>query len=326
MKDLNARERAVVRALDELKRRGRIVRRRGSGTYVGRPGEAVPAAPMGAQAAANTIVVIARPDNGFFDDCISQLYSHADSTDYSIVYQLLRSADEPECSFEPVIGSAAGFILFGYYLAPLARSLMAAGNRVVIVGAPFLDERPQVPYVCNDHEAGGNLAVRHLIERGHRRIGFQFNCDREMRSPRWIGNRRGLDDSRRAGISVTETIIDQQRLDAWESDPASVRGDLGRPDSPTAIVAWNDFSAARILGVLQRAELRIPEDVSVIGYDNASIAERLTPPLTTIDSGVAQMLGAAIRTMQLPNAAEVASTQMTIPHLVMRESVGPPRS
>jgi DNA-binding LacI/PurR family transcriptional regulator len=325
MQQLDARERAVIWALDELKRRGRIVRRRGSGTYVGEPQRAAAAGAFSPASASRTIVVIARPDHGFFDDCISELYSHADSRAYRIVYQLLPSQESDE-AFEPVLPSAAGYLVFGFMLDSIAKTLVAAGNRVVIVGAPNLDEVPTVPCVCNDHEAGGYLAVRHLLDQGHRRIAFQFNCERELRSPRWLGNRRALDDARRAGLAVTETTFDAGRVDAWDTDPNAARADLARPDSPTAIVSWNDHSAVRVVTALRRAGLSVPGDISVLGYDNAKIAERCVPPLTTIDSGVAQALGVAIRTLQLPVGADPVMIQMTIPNLVVRETVARPKA
>ncbi len=281
---------------------------------------------MSPRAASRTIVAIARPDHGFFDDCMSQLYSHADNSEYSLVYQLLRSQDEDMESFEAVLGSAAGFILFGTYLAPLAKSLRAAGNRVVIIGAPDPSPAVDAPCVCNDQEAGGYLAVKHFVDLGHRRIGFQYNYEIEMRSPRRLGTRRALDDLRKGGLAVKDTIIDLGQLEAWDADPAMARRDLEGSDAPTALVAWNDFTAARMLSILQRAKFRIPEDISVIGYDNASIADRSTPRLTTIDSGVAQLLGVAIRTIQLPRDVEPAKIQMTIPHLIVRNSTAPPKT
>ncbi|MDR3708205.1 MAG: substrate-binding domain-containing protein [Capsulimonadaceae bacterium] len=326
MRQFNASQRSVLLALAELKRRGRIVRRHGSGTYVGTPDGMYPIASMGPDAASKTIVVIAKPDHGFFDDCISQLYSHADSRDYEIVYQLLRSQEEALPRLQPILGSAAGFILFGYNLAPLGKALLAAGNHVVIVGSPNVDEQLEVPCVCGDHEAGGYLAVKHLIETGHRRIGFPVYLENELLNPRWLGYRRALDEALRAGLRVTNTTIDAARLAEWEADPKIAIDDLSKPGSPTALVVWNDFTAVGLLETLRRAQVRVPEDVSIIGYDNSSVAATLTPPLTTIDSGVSQLLSAAIRTVLLPSPAEPAMVQMTIPNLVVRESVAKPRS
>ncbi len=326
MRQFNATERAVLSALSVLKQRGRIVRRHGSGTYVGNPGGMQPISLSGPDAASKTIVVIAKPDHGFFDECLSQLYSHADSRDYEIVYQLLRSQDGAITQLRPILGSAAGFILFGHHLAPLAKALMLTGNRAVIVGAPDIDEVSDVPCVCNDHEAGGYLVMRHLIEKGHRRIALPVYLASELRKPRWLGYRRAVDEAKRMGIAIAETMIELPRLEEWEAEPSLAREDILKPDGPTAIIAWNDFVASMLLGVLQRANIRVPEDVSIIGYDNSGISARLTPPLTTVDSGVPQLLSAAIRMVLMPKTAGQPATQMTIPNLVVRNSVSQPRA
>jgi DNA-binding LacI/PurR family transcriptional regulator len=326
MRRFGGTERAILRALDDLKTRGRIVRRHGSGTYIAQPGGLEPIAAMGPDAASKTIVVIAKPDHGFFDDCLSQLYSHADSHDYEIVYQLLRSQQSAIADLRPIIGSAAGFILFGYQLAPLAKSLAVAGNRVVVVGAPDIDVVPDIPCVCNDHEAGGYLAVNHLIAAGHRRIAFTQFYEHELRNPRWQGCRRAMNEARRSGLTIFDSTIERVHLDEWGADPASAREVFAPANAPTAIVAWNDFTAAQLMDILRRAKVRIPDDVSIIGYDNLAVASTLTPALTTIDSGVAQLLTAAIRIVLAPKGGAPIGTQMTIPNLVVRDSVSEPES
>jgi DNA-binding LacI/PurR family transcriptional regulator len=324
MRQFNASERAVLRALDELKRRGRVIRRHGSGTYVGHHDGMLPIGSAAPEAASKTLVVIAKPDHGFFDDCMSQLYSNADSHEYEIIYQLLRSQHNALTDLRPVLGSAAGFILFSYSLAPLARALAKAGNRVVIVGSPNVGETPDVPVVCTDHEAGGYLAVKHLLDLGHRRIGFPINRASEMLSPRWTGVRRALEEGRRSGLNVAQIMIEHPVVEQWEQDPTIAGEALRGPDAPTALVAWNDYVAENLLRLLRRAKIRVPEEISLIGYDNSSIASRLTPALTTIDSGVSQLLSTAIRTL-LTQTGVTPMTQMTIPSLVIRESVSEPR-
>lgn len=316
----------MLRALGELKRCGRIVRRHGSGTYVATPDAMPPLSPLPSEGASNTIVVIAKPDHGFFDYCVAQLYASADNRDYEIVYQLIRSQHEAIQDLRPVVGQAAGFILFGYTLAPIARTLQDAGNRVVIVGSPDADEIGSVPIVCSDHATGGALAVKHLLDFGHRRIAFTAYYLEELRSPRWLGYRSAMDEARRNGVAVSEMVVAREHIDGWRANPQAAYEYFAQPDAPTALVAWNDFTAAPILDVLQRAKVRVPEDVSVIGYDNMPIAERLTPQLTTIDSGVPQLLSAAIRIVTASVRTAPTTLQMTIPNLVVRNSVTHPRS
>lgn len=170
---------------------------------------------------------------------------------------------------------------------------------------------------------GGLTATRHLAELGHRRIGAIGGPDRV-----WSANAR-LDGYRtalmRSGLPVDESLVVRGEFSVSEGRSLTHRL-LDRPGPPTAIVAGNDNQAFGVLQALGERGLRVPGDVSVVGFDDA-VAAWTTPPLTTIRQPLAAMTAAAFRMLRMdadgvtaqPQHVELATT------LVVRESTAPPR-
>lgn len=137
------------------------------------------------------------------------------------------------------------------------------------------------PYlVFNDDINGIRLAARHLISLGHTRIAFLGNAvGGRTTVERERGFRQELRDS---GVAVHEEYI---RLTENETLAAGFNGAkelLALTPPPTAIVCYNDVLAVGVYSAVTQVGLRIPEDVSVTGFDDISVAAYLVPPLTTI--------------------------------------------
>jgi DNA-binding LacI/PurR family transcriptional regulator len=137
-----------------------------------------------------------------------------------------------------------------------------------------------VPYVGIDNWLAAADAVEHLIERGHRRIGF-INSD-----PRYLYARqrhRGyVDAMAAAGLNVaprwTRTV---QSLEYADGAAAALEL-MAQPQAPTAIFAVSDTLAIGVLSGLRQLGKRVPEDVAVIGFDDIALASQVEPGLTTI--------------------------------------------
>ena len=177
---------------------------------------------------------------------------------------------------------------------------------------------PTVDVVANDDYRGGQLATTHLLELGHRRITH-------------IIGEGEVGRLRRAGYEAVTT-------DAG-LDPVSAPGDwteaTGRrvgyallrcSDRPTAIVAANDLSAVGVLTAADQLGIRVPQDLSVVGYDNTVFSKLHRVSLTTIDSHNAEVGQLAGRTLtaRLDGDSGTASTRLLSPALVVRSSTGPP--
>ncbi len=136
-----------------------------------------------------------------------------------------------------------------------------------------------LPTVDSDNFAGAVMAVEHLVALGHRRIGLMGGRpDLESARLREAGFRAAL---QAAGLEVDESLVVNGGFRP-ETATQPARELLDRPDRPTAIFAANDLSAIRTIEVARELGLRVPDDLSVIGFDNVPESALCEPPLTTI--------------------------------------------
>jgi LacI family transcriptional regulator len=176
-----------------------------------------------------------------------------------------------------------------------------------------------MPSVDSDNLSGAIAATEHLIGLGHRRIGFLAGRpDLESAHLRERGFRRALES---AGIDLDPQLIlvGGYRPESAE-EPA--RRLLELDPRPTAIFAANDVSAIQTMEVARSMGLAVPDDLSVIGFDNVPESALSEPPLTTIDQSVQQMGFDAVQLLiRLIDGAPVAATHLTLPtRLVVRQS------
>ena len=182
-----------------------------------------------------------------------------------------------------------------------------------------------LPSVHSDNLAGAITATRHLLELGHRRIGFLAGRpDLESARQREQGYCRALSD---AGLPVDTNLI---RVGDYELEMSQepARQLLTLDDRPTAVFAANDLSAMQTMHVARTLGLAIPHDVSVVGFDNIPESALIEPPLTTIDQSIQEMGRRAVELLIAVIEGETGLTQqITLPtRLVVRQSTGvPPR-
>lgn len=181
-----------------------------------------------------------------------------------------------------------------------------------------------MPTVASDNLKGAIVATEHLIGLGHRRIGFLAGRpDLESAQLREQGYRQALSA---AGIAVDpELVLVGGYTAADAAEPA--RQLLQMDDPPTAIFAANDLSAIETIEVAQALGLRVPDDVSVVGFDNVPESALIDPSLTTIDQSIQQMGFEAVRLLiALIEDPSRPPEHVTLPtELVVRQSSGPPR-
>lgn len=180
-----------------------------------------------------------------------------------------------------------------------------------------------LPTVESDSFAGARQAVSYLISLGHRRIGFVAGRP-DLRSSiaREAGYRRALEDAR---IPFDRTLVGVGRYNEDIAREAATRL-LARHDRPTAVFAANDVSALTVVRVAGERGLSVPEDLSVIGFDDIPDASQSTPALSTVRQPM-QRLGAEALTMllELMGGAAPAQTHLRLPtQLVPRATTAPP--
>ena len=180
------------------------------------------------------------------------------------------------------------------------------------------------PTIGTTNWAGGLSATEHLLSLGHRRIGFIAGPRRLLCSrARLDGYRAGLEA---AGVEPAEELVRQGDFyheSGFEEGAALL--DLHRP--PTAIFAASDQMAFGVYEAARQRGLRVPDDVSVVGFDDLPHARWASPPLTTVRQPLSQMGVLAARTvLRLARGEEIESPRLELAtDLVVRHSSAPPR-
>jgi LacI family transcriptional regulator len=180
----------------------------------------------------------------------------------------------------------------------------------------------ELPTVDSDNLRGARLATRHLLELGHRRIALlSGRPDLQSARLREQGYRSELEA---AGVPVDETFIRVGGYDL-ERSTGEARALLGAADRPTAIFGANDVSAIAAVNVAGQLGLRVPEDLSVVGFDNVPEAALASPPLTTVEQPIREMgRRAAELLIALIRGEAVGSGHIMLPtRLVVRRSTAP---
>ena len=154
------------------------------------------------------------------------------------------------------------------------------GPRLPVALVNCFSADPSTRSVVPDEELGGYTAVQHLVQHGHRRIGFMNNIDDiPATAGRLAGYYRALAE---ANIPPRLEAVTQQRAIAQGGFDATLHL-MAQTPPPTALFCFNDRMAMGAYAALQTLGLRIPEDVSVVGFDDLQlIAPHLRPALTTM--------------------------------------------
>ncbi|MET3116177.1 LacI family transcriptional regulator [Undibacterium sp. GrIS 1.8] len=177
-------------------------------------------------------------------------------------------------------------------------------------------------FIEADHEQGGYLATKYLLDLGHRRIACVSGPKTLLPSgDRVSGYLRALKE---AGVDYNSDYLAHSDFTS-QGGFSAFQQLLALPNRPTAIFASNDLMAIGGLCAAQQAGMRIPDELSVVGYDDIALASFSTPPLTTIaqpkyEIGVltARVLVNRILNAELPFRREMLQTE-----LIMRQSTGP---
>lgn len=240
--------------------------------------------------------------------------------------------------FELVVYSASGRVgdMAGWerrYLSRLGGTLVDGAVLVtptvvdVQYGAPVVAVDPHTgssdfPTVDADNLRGARLATEHLLRLGHRRIALLAGReDLQSAKLREQGYREAMAAS---GIPFADSLVRVGGYDAAVSRLAA-RELLTVPDRPTAVFAANDVTAIVTIEVALALGLRVPEDLSVVGFDNIPESALCTPQLTTVNQPIRTMGEHAVELLtRLIRAQSVEHTHLTLTtELIVRGSTAP---
>lgn len=240
--------------------------------------------------------------------------------------KLVETLREQNVDAVVLVGGVIDTPEYREHMARLARLLDSAGSRLVVCGRPSPGENLPVTVVEYDNAGGAFAATSHLLSQGHRRILFIGG------DPRNTTTRDRLDGYHRArrahGIEDDPgLVIVGGPLPTFAYAELKKRLASGPPDF-TAVLAWDDHIAARSLVALREAGIPVPNDVSVIGYNDEPEAQDVFPALTTVSIPHTELGREAVRLALHRDEAGSAPNQRVMlgTHLVLRDSVQPPIS
>lgn len=214
----------------------------------------------------------------------------------------------------------------------------------ILLGAPEMEDDPElarirelgvpvasihhvpgggVSLVGSDHELGGYLATRHLLDRGHRCIATITGVPaRRVTQSRLRGYRRALTE---AAIALDEQLVDEADWQLERAFTSTTRLLQRRPEI-TAVFAQNDQMAIGAMSALRSLGKRVPRDVAVIGYDDIPVAAYVVPALSTVRVPFAETGAEAMRVLLrlLTDGGEGPPKTLLPLQLVERESTAEP--
>lgn len=207
-------------------------------------------------------------------------------------------------------------------IAPRASSLDLLRQHLAGLPALIVKEEPdeQMHTASVDQRAGATAAVRHLIDLGHRTIlhvaGPPDWFDAKARTEAWRAALEG------AGLPVVEPVIGD-----WSSDSGYAFGKSIELQGATAVFVANDQMALGLMHGLAERGIRVPDDISVVGFDDVPDARHYLPPLTTVRQDFA-LLGRAVigELLAAIEGDETEARELIQPVLQVRASTAPPRS
>lgn len=271
--------------------------------------------------------VIPTVDNAMFARGVEALQRYLSLKDYLLL--LATSGYDPEVEQRQAQNMIArgidGLILRGDVHTEGLRQVLAL-QRIPFVNVGVY--HPDKPYACvgADNEAAAYRACRHLIGLGHRRIGMvaALSLNNDRASARVLGVRRAMAE---AGLALEPrwTVEVPYRLDdARQAARALLPADAA--DRPTALVCGNDVIAYGALLEAERRGLRVPHDLSIIGFDDLEWSRHLRPSLTTMHLPTDEVWTRAGEYLVNTLAGLPAALHYEVEaSLVVRESTGPVR-
>ncbi|HRO95016.1 LacI family DNA-binding transcriptional regulator [Citricoccus sp.] len=178
------------------------------------------------------------------------------------------------------------------------------------------------PTAAGDDELGGYLATRHLLDLGHRQIALVAGPSYASTAvARQAGYRRAMAE---AGLADVEHLIHESTF-GMDSGETAARAILTGPDRPTAIFAVNDNTAIGVLAAAQAAGLSVPDDLSVVGYNDIPVSARLPVALTSVRVPFDRIATHAVDLLTQQLAGTLSAEPVTAtPTLIPRQSTARP--
>lgn len=280
------------------------------------------------------VPTVANPFWGEFARCVEHA---AMAKNYQVLLCNAEGAPEREQRYvESMLARGIRGVILGS--SPLSLRHIAGVTRrglqvVAFDRLTLRDAGVELDSVCVDNSRGVELAVQHLLALGHRRIAFVSGpITSTNRHDRLEGYRATL---RAAGIAPDASLEWTENVTAGDAE--EIVTEIGRtaavallkqPNPPTAFFAINDMTAVGIYAGCRELGRSIPQDISVVGFDDIHLCRIMNPPITTVRQPLEELMTAAVDQLiaRMEKKSAGAPVHLTLPpQLVVRESTAPAR-
>lgn len=275
------------------------------------------------QQARAVVVLVPGLDNPFSPDIIRGIETAARTRDYSVVLGLTMNDQAVESSYVEMVHSqrADGILVLDGGLQHMLQERRA----FPIPSVQVVERLPGaiMPWVGIDDRAAAMKATRHLLDLGHRRIGHIAGLARYSVTPDRIAGYGAALNA--AGLHIDPALVVAGDFH-FAGGQAATQRLMALPDPPTALFCGNDDSALGALRQLRKLGLKVPRDVSIVGFDDIQLAPTAEPPLTTLrqpryDIGYSAMT----LLIDMLAGASVGDKDIVLPvDMILRDSSAPP--
>lgn len=272
--------------------RAAIIRRAEEMGYVYKPG---PSSIGKSDLKSNIGIVVAErfvSDDAFYTKLYRAVLMSAAEKGFSAILEIVTRECEEQCVIPNIVrdNKVDGIIFLGQIKRDYIISVVSSGLPFVFLD--FYDDKYLDDSVVTDNQHGAYMLAKHMIEKGHRRIGFVGSV--AMTSSildRYLGVYKAL---LKNGLRMEENWLLEDRTDDGK---LLERFEIPKGDMPDAFVCNNDQTALRLVNQLKAEGYSVPGDVSVVGFDDHVYASMCNPPLTTYRVDMQSMADAAVSIM-----------------------------
>ncbi len=274
----------VRQALGELENEGFICREKGRGTFCSRP----------RKTSAQSIAVLTTYISDYiFPTIIRGIEEILSNAGYNLLLANTNNDKSKEAQYlENFLNQQIDALIIEPTKSALDNSNINYYQELEARGIPYLMLNAYYPdletaYLIMDDTQGTALATNHLLQLGHRQIAGIFKIDDLQGIKRQAGFVSALKEF---GITENPAFIGNYTTEQFRSYPYQfIRSLLQKELPPTAVVCYNDQIAFEVLEAIRNEGLRVPDDISVVGYDDSSLATATEIKLTTIKHPKAKM-------------------------------------
>ncbi|EAS64848.1 HTH-type transcriptional repressor PurR [Photobacterium angustum] len=267
-------------------------------------------------------MLVTKSTNPFFAEVVHGVEEYCYNSGYTLILCNTEGNLEKQRDYLRMLSEKRvdGLLVMCSDLDQMLLDLLERKNDLPMVIMDWGPESPHTDNILDNAENGGYIATKHFIENGHKKIGcLSGQADKSTCQERLKGFRKAMAE---ADLTVNEDWLLDGDFEC-ESAVEAAQKFIAMEDRPTAIFCFNDIMAMALISTFEQAGLRVPDDISIIGYDNIDLAPYFAPPLTTIHQPKRRLGKKAIEILleRVKDKNHERQTFEMTPKLVERKSV-----